>query len=284
MNRLLTLAIWLLVAACQSTPEPTADSAMPEQAAAKLMAPDPEQEPDDTDVPDGLPNPDPVGEPTSRKLVRNAQLRFRVSEFTAAGQAIGQTVRDAGGQIIYANESRTGSTIENALVVRIPAGRLDAFVAEVLKQSIFTDAKTITTEDVTRRYVDIEARIHSKKITEETYLRLLKQARSVEDVLKVEEQLGQIREAREVNEAELRQLKNEVALSTVNLNYYQETEAALRPEEPFYTQIAHNLADGFRLVGTAFVSLFYLLPLGLLVVFIVWLVIRWRRKPKNPNQ
>ena len=283
MNKRLILAGWLLLTACQTAPETTgADpKAMPKQEAMSFLQPEPKP---DGEAPEGTAPPEPLPatltQPTSRKIIRNAQLRFRVSEFVASGRAIEQAVRQVGGQITHANENRTGSAIENSLVVRVPANQLDAFVGEVLKQSIFTDTKTITAEDATRRYVDAEARIRSKRATEETYLRLLKQARSVEDVLRVEQQLGQIREEREVQEAELRQLKNDVVLSTISLTYYQETEAAFRPEEPFYAQIAHNLTDGFRLLGDALIGLFYFLPLGLVGAFVGWLVVRWRRRRK----
>lgn len=283
MNKTLALACWLLLAAC-SKPQPadTTSAGALEQASPKLADPDQEAPPPAVEelAPEQSAQP-PVAVSANRKIIRNAQLRIRVSDFTASGRAIELAVRQAGGQIANANETKSGNAIENALTIRIPAARLDAFLGQVLKESIFTETKTITAEDVTRRYVDVEARIRSKKVTEETYLRLLKQARNVEDVLKIEEQLGQIREEREVQEAELRQLKDEVALSTVNLTYYQQTEAALQPEEPFYRQIGHNLADGFRLVGTLLVNVFYLLPLGLLVAGVVWLVARWRRGRRN---
>ena len=281
MNKPLALICWLLLAAC-SKPEPgdTTGAQTLEQAPRKLAAPDQEAPPPAVEELAPEPSGQPPGQAaTNRKIIRNAQLRIRVSDFAASGRAIEQAVRQVGGQIASSNETKSDNTIENALTVRVPAARLDAFIDLVLKQSIFQDTKTITSEDVTRRYVDVEARIRSKKATEETYLRLLKQARTVEDVLKIEEQLGQIREEREVQEAELRQLKDEVALSTVNLTYYQQTEAALQPQEPFYRQIATNLADGFRLVGNLFVNVFYLLPLGLLVAGIVWLIARWRRNP-----
>lgn len=276
MNKLLTLALCLFVAACQSP------GAGPEQSLPKLAAPDQEAPPTADEA-----APDPAGQPpvaANRRIIRNAQLRIRVNDFAASGRAIEQAVGRVGGQIASANETRSTYTIENALVVRVPAARLDAFLNEVLNQSIFVETKTITAEDVTRRYVDVEARIRSKKAAEETYLRLLKQARSVEDVLKVEEQLAQIREAREVQEAELRQLKDEVALSTVNLTYYQQTEAALRPEEPVHSQIARNLTEGFRLVADVLVGLFYFLPLGSVVAVIVWFVWRRRRGRRNGVQ
>lgn len=287
MNKYLLFAFSVFLAACSSGPDATEPAqlsgtatgpmAMMRQAVPDQDAPSPAGE---GGPPEPSPQP-PVPVATNRKIIRNAQVRMRVSDFAASGRTIEQAVRQAGGQIANANETKSANTIENALTVRLPAARLDAFLNAVLKESIFTETKTITAEDVTRRYVDVEARIRSKKATEETYLRLLKQARNVADVLKVEEQLARMREEREVQEAELRQLKDEVALSTVNLTYYQQTEAALRPEEPFYTQIVHNFADGVRLVSNVLIGVFYFLPLGLVGALLVWFVARWRRRRRN---
>lgn len=287
MDKYLLLVFSLFITACSSGPDTTeppqlSGAATGPMATMKQAVPDQDAPP--PAVEELAPEPSlqpPVPVPTSRKIIRNAQVRIRVSDFAASGRAIEQAVRQAGGQLANSNETKSTNTIENALTVRLPAARLDGFLNAVLKESIFTETKTITAEDVTRRYVDVEARIRSRKATEETYLRLLKQARSVADVLKVEEQLARIREEREVQEAELRQLKDEVALSTVNLTYYQQTEAALRPEEPFYTQIVHNLADGFRLVSNVLIGVFYFLPLGLIGSLVVWLIARWRRRRRN---
>ena len=284
MNNFLTLALLLIVTACQSKPE----QAKTEDLAPRMMAmkaPSPEQtdaSPDEDIVPEPTqPSAGKSRTPANRQLIRNAQVRIRVNEFKKSGKAIEQAVQQAGGQIANSNETKTDNSIESALTIRVPAARFDALLASILTESIFTDTKSITVEDVTRRYVDVEARIRSKKAVEETYLKLLKQARNVADVLKVEEQLGQIREEREVQEAELRQIKDEVALSTINLTYYQQTEVALNPEEPVYAQIWHNFTDGFRLMGNALVGLFYFLPLGLLGTGIVWLFLRWRRQRRK---
>ncbi|GAB3551280.1 DUF4349 domain-containing protein [Spirosoma fluminis] len=278
MNKFACIAVLLAMVACQSGSDP-ADSAKPEMALMKSPAPEQEAPQEESDEP-ASPQTQPRAT-ANRKIVRNAQLRIRVSDFAQSGRAIEQAVQQVGGQIANSNETKSDNAIENALTIRVPARSLDAFLNLVLKESIYTDVKTITAEDVTRRYVDVEARIKSKKAVEETYLQLLRKARSVEDVLKIEEQLGQLREEREVQEAELRQLKEDVALSTINLTYYQESKAALRPEEPFYTQIGNNLADGFRLLGNVLVGVFYLLPLGLVIAGVVWLVSRWRRSRRK---
>lgn len=271
MNKFLFILLLLVHLGCQSKPE----QAAVEADLMKLPPPAPALEQEAPELP---PTQPPAAVSTTRQLIRNAQVRMRVSNFIASGQAIEQSVQQLGGQVTNSNETKSDNRIENALVIRVPASRFDALLRATLKESIYTDTKTITVEDVTRQYVDIEARIRSKKAVEETYLRLLKQARTVGDVLKVEEQLANIREEREVQEAELKQLKDEVALSTLNLTYYQQTDVALRPEEPFYTQIAHNLTDGFRLLGDALIGLFYFAPIGAVIAGVVWLVVRWRRQ------
>ena len=281
MNKFLLIILFLAGLGCQSKKAQTAgeEAISPNASLMKLASP----EQDAGSPTEAEPVPPSPGQPsatptTNRQIIRNAQVRMRVSDFATSGRAVEQVVRQLGGQITSSNETKTDNSIENALVIRVPSARLDALLSAILKKSIYTDTKTITADDVTRQYVDVEARIRSKKTVEETYLRLLKQARNVGDVLKVEEQLAQIREEREVQEAELRQLKDEVALSTLNLTYYQQTEAALRPEEPFYAQIWHNLTDGFRLIGDVLVGVFYFVPLGLVIAALLWLIRLWRRQ------
>ena len=167
------------------------------------------------------------------------------------------------------------------MIVRVPATRLDTFLVALLKESIFTERKTITAEDVTKRYVDLEARIKAKKITEEKYLEILKKARNVEEVLKVEEQLGLMREEIETREAELRELKNDVAMSTVNASFYQTVEGVNAPDKPFYAKIWNSFAEGFDLLSGVFLGLFYLLPVAVVFGGIGWFLIRWLRKRRK---
>ncbi|MBD2754464.1 DUF4349 domain-containing protein [Spirosoma validum] len=284
MNNFLALGLLLVVMACQSKPtnRETDQHAMADVA---LLQPSALTQ-DATSSPQQgkkVRNEQSV-QPTpaiNQKIIRNARVRIRVDDFKASGQAIEQAVHQQGGQITNSNETKTDNTIENALTIRVPANQFDALLTAVVNESIYTDIKTITVDDVTRQYVDVEARIRSKKVVEETYLNLLKQARSVEDVLKIEEQLGQIREEREVQEAELRQLKDNVALSTISLTYYQQTATALRPEEPFFSQLWSNFSDGFRLLGSVFIGLFYFLPVLIVGGGISWLVRRWYRQRRN---
>jgi len=86
-----------------------------------------------------------------------------------------------------------------------------------------------------------------------------------------------MREEIEVHEIELRELKTNVALSTITLTFYEVGEATTTPDEPFYVKITHSIRDGFGMVGDLVTGIFYLLPVMALVGVPVWLLIRWFR-------
>ena len=222
-----------------------------------------------------------TAKPIERKIIRNANVNFQVEAIGPSAKRIEAAVNVFNGIITSSTESRRGNDLRHHLTVRVPATQLDTFLVVLLKESIFTERKTITAEDVTKRYVDLEARIKAKKITEEKYLEILKKARNVEEVLKVEEQLGLMREEIETREAELRELKNDVAMSTVNASFYQTIEGSTAPDKPFYAKIWNSFTEGFDLLSGVFLGLFYFLPVAVVFGGIGWFLIRWWRKHRK---
>jgi hypothetical protein len=223
-----------------------------------------------------------TAKPIERKIIRNANVNFQVEEIGPSAKRIETAVKAFNGIITSSEESRRGNDLRHHLTVRVPAAQLDTFLVVLLKESIFTERKTITAEDITKRYVDLEARIKAKKITEEKYLEILKKARNVEEVLKVEEQLGLMREEIETREAELRELKNDVAMSTVNASFYQNVEGVNAPDKPFYAKIWDSFSEGFDLLNGVFLGLFYVLPVAVVFGTIGWFLIRrWRKRRKK---
>ncbi|MFN4145329.1 MAG: DUF4349 domain-containing protein [Runella sp.] len=218
--------------------------------------------------------------PTERQIIRNASVRFQVKNVGEASKKVERLVKSLGGIITHAEELRQYSELRHDLSIKIPAVRLDTFLVMMLKESIYTESKSITAEDVTKRYIDLTARIKAQKATEEKYLEILKKARNVEEVLKVEEQLAKMREEIEAREAQLRELKYDVAMSSVQASLYERIEGTAAPEDPFYAKIWSNLKEGFGLLSQFLIGIFYFLPIVGLVAVVVWLWVRWRRKRK----
>ena len=76
-------------------------------------------------------------------------------------------------------------------------------------------------KDVTEKFLDIQARLKTKKELENRYLELLNKASSVTEIMEVEKQIGQLRQEIESKEGRLNYLKSKISLSTLTLTFYK---------------------------------------------------------------
>ena len=136
------------------------------------------------------------------------------------------------------------------------------------------DAKNINTQDVTEEFIDVEARLKTKKELEARYLELLKQAKTVADIVSIEGQIANVRAEIESMEGRLKYLNNQVSFSTLSVSYYQESAAGYG----FGSKLLNSLKSGwFNLVD----FLFWLLRLWPFVLGITAVAIWWVRRRRS---
>ena len=107
------------------------------------------------------------------------------------------------------------------LNIRIPAQYFDSILSGIASQISKFDSKEIRVSDVTEEFLDIESRLKNKKELEKRYLEIFQQAKSVEDILNVERELGKLREEIEATEGRLNYLSNQVSFSTLSVSFYK---------------------------------------------------------------
>ncbi|AGC46179.1 hypothetical protein MYSTI_04890 [Myxococcus stipitatus DSM 14675] len=103
-------------------------------------------------------------------------------------------------------------------VVRIPADRLESFLAAVPALGT-VENKSISADDVTEAHRDLKVRLDNVTRIRERYLELLQRATSVEDTLKVEKELERITMEYETLKARLQGMEADIAVSTVYLDF-----------------------------------------------------------------
>lgn len=157
-----------------------------------------------------------------KQIIRTASLTLVVQDVSAALAQLRKLTLELHGEI---DESRVWSlsehTREGAISVRVPSAQLDA----ALKQFEST-ARRVTNEqfdstDVTRQYTDDAARMRSLQAEEQQYLQILKQAKSVQDVLDVTEKLSDVRTSVEELQTEINAMQHNVAMSAVAISVTQ---------------------------------------------------------------
>jgi hypothetical protein len=219
---------------------------------------------------------------TERKLIKEAYLSIEVKEYSESLVQAKNLVSKWKGWVVKENVNASDYSIRNDLIIRVPGANFDSLVNDLEKVAKKITSKTIDVKDVTEEFVDVQARLKTKKAVELRYLDILKQAKTVEDILKVEEELGNIREEIESTEGRLKYLSNQTTYSTVNISIEQKLVSKQGFE--FFSRISQALRGGWRGLLGFLVGLVYLWPFLLIMAAVIYLFIRYRRKKKLANR
>ncbi len=165
------------------------------------------------------------------QLIKRAQLTLMVQSIHQTTESITQIIQKQQGDILKfeAQKSPDNSQRQTAyLEFRVPQQRLE-ITLNLLAKLGTVENQTITAEDVSDQLVDFQARLRNLRKSEEMILKIMERSGSVGDVLKTANELSTIRESIERIDAQLRNLQNQVAYSTINLTLESAVSAASTP-------------------------------------------------------
>jgi hypothetical protein len=215
-----------------------------------------------------------------KKLIKNGEVGFQVNSLSATKLKIVTALRANGGYIAKENSYDYSNNPTDELIVRVPAKDFDKFMAEVLDGVEKVDYKRVDIEDVTEQFVDIEARLKSKRQLETKYSELLTKASNMEDILKIQKEMEIIREEIESAEGRLKYLNNQVGYSTLKINYYEHKASS---GFNFSGKMGNALKDGstgFLWFLIVMVQLWPLWVMGLVIWWFILYLIRRSHKKK----
>ena len=129
---------------------------------------------------------------SARKIVRNGALDLLVNDVGQSVTKIGSIVTGAGGYVEKATQTNSGGHSAN-MTVRVPAESLDKVIAEIKHLAANVDRESVEGRDVTREYIDLDARLRNGQAEEAQYLQILKRAATIKDTLDVTEKLSDVR-------------------------------------------------------------------------------------------
>lgn len=165
----------------------------------------------------------PVGEGSfggaEQKIIRTADYSLEVTDLDKVQAELRALVNRHNGIIASSHQGgRQGDTRYAYYTVRLPVAGYEAFLAGLEELGTVT-GRSENASDVTMQYIDLEARIRNAERQEERLLSILDRAETVEDVLRVEQELARVRERLESMVAEFRYLRDRVDYCTVNISF-----------------------------------------------------------------
>jgi hypothetical protein len=160
-----------------------------------------------------------VERPAERLVIKNGTLRIELEPPEDGVPLVTEIARQFGG---YVQSSSTTS-----ITIRVPNSAFEQVMNAIAEIGEVAE-RTVSGEDVTEEYYDLNVRLRNALAVRQRYLALLEQARSVDEALLVERELERVTLEIEELRGRLRFLRDRVADSTITVYFVEEYEA---PEE-----------------------------------------------------
>ena len=164
-----------------------------------------------------------------RKIVRDADLTMEVPSTTETQRKV-TSIAEAHGGFVVTSEAKQREAVEPGkrtldikLVVRVPSNQFGGALNEIEGLATNLPQRTVTGQDVTEEFIDLEARLKTQKALEAQFLEIMKQANKVADALEVQRQIADVRTDIEKLEGRKRFLESRTSLSTITVNIQSPT-------------------------------------------------------------
>lgn len=299
------LGLALLVAACSSSGGGVATTAEPasgdtgEQLA--LEAPTVEQATgEEARLQDAAEVPDTQypSLPDDVRVIRDGRIDLRIDEgaFGDVSAQLRRLADDYGGYISsgesHLEEIEGKSYAVGWFTLRVPEVRFEEALAqaETLGERL---GLTVSSQDVSEEFVDLEGRLTYWKAQEAFYLRLMDETDDVSDLIALQNQMQSVLLQIESIEGRLRYLDARTTFSTLTVGLTEVPGATPIPvddpvAEPGILMQALEMAGTVLLsvVGFMIVAAAFALPIGIvaLIAFGLWRAFTGRRKEPTPTQ
>jgi hypothetical protein len=227
----------------------------------------------------------------ARMVVRNASMHIVVDDTAKTVDAVTTSVEALGGHVAGSEVWREGELLRARLTLRVPSAKLSPALAAIRSLARRVENETVTSEDVSQQYVDLESQLRNLEATETELRELLvtvrKSARKAADILEVHQQLVSIRGQIEVTKGRMQHLSQTAAMSQIALEVVP--DAIARPVAEGEWQplvIAKNasraLLAALRSIAAALIWIvIYVVPICGIIAIAVVAVVRIARRVRR---
>jgi len=163
---------------------------------------------------------------TNRKIIKNADVRLLVKDPNNAVNGATQVVADLGGYIVSSRvwyQDYFGNNLMYATITMgVPVDEFEHALNRLRDLSIKVLDESATGEDVTDQYVDLQSQLTNLEATRARIQDFLKDAKTVDEALRINQQLSDIENQIEQIKGRMNYLTDRSAFSTITANFEPE--------------------------------------------------------------
>jgi hypothetical protein len=159
-----------------------------------------------------------------------ATLTIEVESVVQAAASLRAAARRFEGTVIEDTVTEQSGRATAHLTIRVPSGRADAFF-DALDTIGKTKSRRVSARDIGKEYFDAELRLENLQATMRRYEEILKQAKDVNEILRVENELTRLRGEIEQTKGNLRWLSDRAARATVRVELVMPVHEIVEPPQ-----------------------------------------------------
>lgn len=232
---------------------------------------------------------------SGQKLIKTKTIYAETKDFDNVVGIINSKVAELSGYIENSSSYGTGTGYNMRsidMTIRIPGESLELFVQTVGSSTTILSSSE-TTRDVTLDYVDMESHVKALRVEQDSLMSLLSKAESLDDIIRIQSQLTQVRYEIESYESRLRTMDNLVTYSTVNLTINEvDRETPVIEKKTFADEVIAGLKDNLYEIGQwlrnmavwIIVSIPYILIWAVVICAAVVIVRKFIKKRKSKSE
>jgi hypothetical protein len=227
--------------------------------------------------------------PEGTKVQRSAHMSLTVpnGQFDSSLDHVIGLVEGNGGYISGSQaQADQGQPLRSGQVTfQVPSDKFEGVVAGLRRLGTAQDI-SITGNDVSQQYVDLQARLRNAQAQRDAMLALLQRATSVGDIIQVQTQLGQITGQIEQIEGQVQYLDHSTSYATVAVTITEGAAAPARDDWGLRTaagQAVHNMVTTLSVLVLVLGTLAPLLVIGGAGAYVGRRLWRRGRRPHLPT-
>ena len=214
-----------------------------------------------------------------RKIVKTGYLTLEVNDITKAMSEVASVAKELDGYVVSSNKQGDKDITYGRISIRVPSERFDEAFDRLRKLAVKVPNESTESQDITEEYTDLQAQLRNLEATEAQYLELLKKAETVEDTLKVYQQLSNVRSEIERIKGRIQYLErtSDMALIEVNLQKTQPIDGTGWSALETLKSAVRGLINFGKVLAIVVIWLAIFSPVWIIVLVVVLYFTRWRK-------
>jgi hypothetical protein len=156
----------------------------------------------------------------ARKITRSSEQVVTVDSAAKVAADVARFVTEAGGFVERSSDNGHGGA---AVRCKVPAPAVEPLMNRVAALG-HEERRSLTANDITDQYTDLEARLKSSVAVRDRLEQLLSHTTGLADVLTVERELARVQADIEAMQARLEQLKSQVELAELSITLHRKRQ------------------------------------------------------------